>query len=147
MPRTNVLATPTIDRLATPDKTQSVTATPVMTPTGLLPTLAVVAEGCIPGQIEWTFPTNNGQINGTVTLKGTINVADLGFYKYEYSSAGSDTWITIAAGNSRKTDEALGGQWNTAQLAQGDYRLRLVVADNQNQTLPACTINIRITSP
>ena len=147
MPQTNALATPTIDRLATPEKTQAVTLTPQTAPTGPLPTLAVVAEGCIPGQIEWTFPKNNGQINGTATLKGTVNVPDLGFYKYEYSSAGSDNWITIAAGNSKKTDEALGGQWNTSQLAQGDYRLRLVVADNKNQTLPACTINIRITSP
>ncbi len=149
MPRTNILATPTIDRLATPEKTQAVTFTPQTTPTGLIPTLAVVSEGCIPGQVEWTSPKNNDQVSGTITLKGTVNVANMGFYKYEYSSAGSDNWITIAAGNSGGTDIALGkgGLWNTSQLAQGDYRLRLVVVDNQDKSLPACVINIRITSP
>ncbi len=156
MPRTNIIATPTIDRLATPEKTQAVTNTPLTTPTGLIPTLAVASEGCVPGQIEWTFPKNNDQIKGTVTLTGTVNVPNLGFYKYEYSSAGTDNWITIAAGDSTIIDKPLGtsekslgtsGQWNTSQLAQGDYRLRLVVVDNQDKTLPACVINIRITSP
>ncbi len=151
MPRANILATPTIDRLATPEKTQAVTSTPLFTPTGLTPTQTVASEGCIPGQIEWTFPKNNDQINGAVTLKGTVNVANLGYYKYEYNPAGTDNWITIAAGNKNTAgaDQPLGGggQWNTGLLAQGDYRLRLVVFDSQNRMLPMCIINVRITSP
>ncbi len=149
MPRTDIIATPTIDRLATPEKTPALTATPLASPTGAIPTLVVDADGCIPGQIAWTNPKNNDQIKGTVTLKGTVNVNNMGFYKYEYSPAGTDNWITIAAGNTGGTDIALGksGQWNTSQLAQGDYRLRLVVVDNQDKPLPACIINIRITSP
>jgi hypothetical protein len=120
----------------------------VVSPTGLLPTLALPgAEGCIPGVVEWTSPKSGGQVSGVVTLKGTVNVANLGFYKYEYSQGSSGNWITIAAGNQKRTDSELGGAWNTGQLIPGDYKLRLVVADNQNQTLPACVIAIRIISP
>ncbi len=156
MPRANILATPTIDRLATPEKIQAATGTPLTTPTGLAPTQTAAAEGCVAGQIEWTYPKNNDQIKGSVTLKGTVNVPNLGYYKYEYSQAGSDNWITIAAGNTAIVDQPLGtseqssgnsGLWNTSLLAQGDYRLRLVVFDSLNKMLPVCIVNIRITSP
>jgi hypothetical protein len=148
MPRTDIVATPTIDFMATPVTTLAVTLLPATTPTSnSLPTLVVSgADGCVQGTLQWTFPTNNGQLKGTVTLKGTVQVPNLGFYKYEYSAVGSDNWITIAAGNQKMTDKDL-GSWDTTQLLPGDYRLRLVVADNKNQALPACTINVRILAP
>jgi len=150
MPQANTIATPTINYFTTPIATLSSTATSAAQSTGIIPTLAVSEqEGCIPGELDWTFPKNGVQISGLVTLKGTIQVPNLGFYKYEYSSVGSNNWITIAAGNTNITDSALGGggAWNTSQLVPGDYRLRLVAADNQNQALPACVINIRIVAP
>jgi hypothetical protein len=149
-PQSTVLATPTLDLLATPTATLIAGTKPAVTPTGLSLTMAAVtAVGCTPGQIEWTFPKNGGQIKGTVELMGTVQVQNLGFYKYEYSPVGQDKWVTIAAGNEKKTNKSLGGAWNTAQpdITPGDYRLRLVVTDNQNQVLPACVINIRIVSP
>jgi hypothetical protein len=78
-----------------------------------------------------------------------VNVVNLGFYKYEYVQAGSSDWITIAAGNtpvtgSTETEEAQQHSWDTSDLISGDYQLRLVVADNENNTLPACTVSIRI---
>lgn len=163
MPQANIIATPTINYFTTPIATLSFTATPEAQSTGIIPTLAVSEqEGCVPGKLEWTFPKNGAQISGVVNLKGTIQIPNLGFYKYEYSSVGSNNWITIAAGNTNITDSALGsagntnitvsalgggGAWNTSQLVPGDYRLRLVAADNQNQALPACVINIRIVVP
>jgi len=142
------LATPTIDLLATPTVTLPAGTRPAATATGLAITVATAtSEGCKAGSIEWTYPKNGGQLKGTVILKGTVNVDNLGFYKYEFSQAGSTTWTTIAAGNTRLVDKDLGGQWNTANLVPGDYNLRLVVADNQNTLLPACVINIRIVSP
>jgi hypothetical protein len=150
-PQSTVLATPTLDLLATPTATLIAGTKAAVTPTGISLTMAAVtSEGCTPGKIEWTFPKNGGQLKGTVELKGTIQIPNMGFYKYEYSSIGSDKWVTIAAGNNKNfTNENLGGAWNTAQpdIKPGDYRLRLVVTDNQNQVLPACVINIRITTP
>ena len=146
-PSSAALATPTIDLLATPTVTLAVGAHQTVTPTGLALTLAVaVKEGCTPGTIDWTFPKNGGELKGIVTLKGTIQVANLGFYKYEFSPTGSDKWITIAAGSKIMTDGEFGA-WNTAQLTPGDYQLRLVVADNQNQVLPACVVTIRVIAP
>jgi hypothetical protein len=147
-PRSTILATPTIDLLATSTVTLAAGALQTVTPTGFSLSVTPVAnEGCTPGKIEWTFPKNGGQLKGTVVLKGTIQSPNLGFYKYEYSPTGSDKWTTIAAGNKNTTNEELGGAWNTAQLTPGDYQLRLVVADNQNQVQPACVITIRIIAP
>jgi hypothetical protein len=147
-PQVASLATPTIDFLATPTVTLPAGTRLPATPTGLaLSAQTVVSEGCQAGRVDWTFPKNGGELKGTVILKGTVNVTNLGFYKYEFSPTGSTVWTTISAGNTNRTDSDLGGQWNTAQLVPGDYRLRLVVADNQNTLLPACVINIRIVSP
>ena len=107
--------------------------------------------GCTPGVIEWLYPVEGDKLQGTVVLKGIINVPAIGFFKYEYSPVGSDAWVTIAANTTTNTEKGheneLGGAWNTAQLPTGDYRLRLVVYDSQNHAFPACVINIHILSP
>jgi FtsP/CotA-like multicopper oxidase with cupredoxin domain len=98
------------------------------------------------GQIEWLSPTAGDTISATVELKGTVNVPNLGFYKYEFSLPGADSWTTIAAGNSPLVNGTI-GYWNTAQLPAGDYLLRLVVVDNQNGFFPACIVSVRVASP
>jgi hypothetical protein len=148
-PRGGILPTATIDLLATPttglpDETIVVTQVGGATAAA---TVSSVADGCVPGQLEWTGPVAGDEIQGAIELKGTVNVANLGFYKFEFNQMGSDTWVTIAAGNQPKVDEALGGIWNTGQLIPGDYQLRLIVTDNQGQMLPACSIQVRIISP
>lgn len=147
-------AVPGVQQLATPtiDLTQSAVApTPTQAPTveitaqGIIPTItSYLGRGCVPGQIDWTEPKNGGSISGKVELKGTVNIQDLGFYKYEYAPLGSDVWTTIAAGSSKISDEPLGGAWDTGSLVPGDYQLRLIVTDNQNEPLPACIIQITI---
>jgi hypothetical protein len=146
-PSGGILPTATIDLLASPTPGLS-NETPVITQIGgaLTPT-AVAAQGCVPGQIEWTDPTAGAEIQGAIELKGTVNLANLGFYKFEFNQMGSDTWVTIAAGNEAKVDAPLGGLWNTSQLIPGDYLLRLVVTDSQGQSLPECVIQVRIISP
>lgn len=104
-------------------------------------------NGCVAGQIDWTFPAAGERISGTVELRGTVNVTNLGFYKFEYSQPGTEIWTTIAAGNGIRVDEPLGGLWNTGLLTPGDYFLRLVVADNANNIFPACVISIQIVAP
>lgn len=172
-PKVFAVLTPTMDLLATPTTTLSapVQTVPAETlvssasnqtsltdltalpsgdqPTGeatLSGTPQASQEGCTTGQIEWSFPKAGQEISETVELKGTVNVPNLGFYKYEFSRMGDDTWTTIAAGNQAKVDGQI-GFWNTGALDQGDYRLRLVVADNQNKLFPACIITVRVTKP
>ncbi len=144
VPGVQQLATPTIDLTQQPP-TITPAPTIVITGEGLIPTItSYFSRGCIPDQIDWTDPQNGDTINGRVELKGTVNVENLGFYKYEYSPSGSDTWTTIAAGNARIVNEPLGGAWDTRALVPGEYELRLVVNDNQNNPLPACVIQVII---
>jgi hypothetical protein len=135
------------------------TMNPLLTPTGTFPlsymeTLGAVtpgagptpqATGCIPGQIDITSPKPGDQIQGKVPLKGTANIPNFGFYKYEFSPIATDTWFTVLANNKPIVDGDL-GSWDTSAIATGDYRLRLVVTDNQGNELPACVIPVRIKS-
>jgi hypothetical protein len=149
LPDIQTLATPTISVDGTP-----ILATAEANGTQLAPmpvestqlTPAAVTEGCEPGKIEWQSPTAGEEISGTVTLEGTVNPDNFGFYKYEFSQAGSDSWTTIAAGNEKHVEGEL-GTWSTGDMPQGDYLIRLVVVDNQNQPYPACVLPVTITAP
>jgi len=77
---------------------------------------------------------------------GTVNIDNFGFYKYEYTEPGNPIWKTIAGNSEEKNDEQI-GIWNTSQLVPGDYLLRLVVLDNENNEYPACVISVRVVSP
>ncbi len=147
VPGVQQISTPTID-LAKTAETPTVSPTIEVTTQGLIPTItSYLSRGCIHDQIEWTDPMNGDTISGKIELKGTVNILDLGFYKYEYAVLGSNTWTTIAAGSTKVVDGALGGTWDTSNLVPGDYELRLVVTDNQDQPLPECVIQITIQAP
>jgi len=144
VPGVQQLPTATIDMTQLPP-TNTPAPTAAVTAQGLIPTItSYLSRGCIPDKLDWTDPRNGDTISGIVELKGTVNVENLGFYKYEYSSAGSDLWTTIAAGNTIIVNDLLGGAWDTSDLVPGNYELRLVVNDNLNNPLPACVIQVTI---
>ena len=144
VPGVQQLATPTIDITQQPP-TSTPGPTAAVTAEGFIPTItSYLSRGCIPDQLDWTDPRNGDTIRGIVELKGTVNVENLGFYKYEYSPSGTDRWTTIAAGNTIIKNEPLGGAWDTNALVPGNYELRLVVNDNLNNPLPACIIQVTI---
>ena len=142
-PGLGVVPTPTLALITTPTATLAVAAQSTPTPSETGGTEIPLTEGCTQGQVEWAFPTAGVTISGTVELKGTVNVPNLGFYKYEYAVPGTDAWVTIAAGNKPLVGGSI-GFWNTSQLTPGDYLLRLVVADNLNQFFPACVVKVRV---
>lgn len=138
------VATPTIDPFAAPTL-QLPEGLMDITPEALAQTQTAIAiTGCIPEMLEWTFPKSGDSVSGSVELKGTVNVVNLGFYKYEYRQQGVEDWIPIAAGNVPVVDDLLGGNWNTEQLTPGNYELRLVVSDNQNKLLQPCVIQVKV---
>lgn len=156
LPKLYPATTATIDILATATETLTTDGTPAVEAsqttavvTGLTQTVTPTpsSEGCIADQVDWTSPQPGEELSGTVVLKGTVNVLNLGFYKYEFSPAGSDKWTTIAADNKIVRDDVL-GQWNTSPYASGDYLLRLVVTRTENNTnvvMPACVVPVKIT--
>jgi hypothetical protein len=146
-PQVSSLPTATLDVLATPtvtlpalvqavqaEITEEVTATPNM---------QTFQEGCIAGQIEWIYPLPGDTVSATIELRGTVNIPNLGYYKYEYSQPGEEIWFPIAAGNQAKVDGQI-GFWDTKQRDSGDYLLRLVVMDNEENAFPACIVPVRV---
>ncbi|MDK2981575.1 MAG: hypothetical protein PWQ55_1922 [Chloroflexota bacterium] len=136
------IATPTIDLNASPEPDLSAVT---QTPEALAATQTAIAlTGCIPGQLEWVQPLPGDEVSGSVELKGTVNIPNFGFYKYEYQMQGEDIWTPISAGNRPVIEDSFGGRWNMEQLEPGNYSLRLVVLDNQNNLLQPCVINVKV---
>jgi hypothetical protein len=145
LPADFFLGTPTLDLLATPAGTLS---PEVMTQIASGPPAggSAAPQGCVPEQLMITAPEAAAEVNGIVELQGTVNIPNFGFYKYEVAPQGSDTWVTISAGRDVKINGTL-GMWDTTALTPGDYQLRVVVTDNEGQSLPPCIIPVRVMAP
>lgn len=148
IPGVEPLPTATLDLLATSTITlaaETVTSSADVQETPL-PGTEIIRTGCIPGEVMITFPENDSTVQGVVEVEGTVNIADFGFYKFEISRAGSDTWLTIQAGEFPKDNEEL-GFWDTTQLESGNYYLRLVVIDNQGVQREPCAVYLYVEPP
>ena len=146
------LQTPTMDLLASPSSTlegelqPEQLETPTVDPLSVTATIEGVGEGCIPGQIILTDPVDGSQVSGVIVLQGTANVQNFGFYKYEVARPGESLWQTIQAGRDIIIESEL-GQWDTRTMSPGDYMLRLVIVDNQGESLEPCVIRVNINNP
>lgn len=145
VPGAFALATPTVDLLATATTTLPAAATePANSGTTPTPTSEqTVAAGCIPGQIEIVWPAEGIDISASVTITGTANIPNFGFYKLEMKRPEEANWLTILAGNEVKQNSNL-GVWNTGLLAPGYHQLSLVVVDNQGSSMPPCVVQVRV---
>jgi len=141
------LPTPTVDMLATtgpenaelmPEESEDEGASATQT--------AIAITGCIPEVLEWKNPENGAEVSGSVELLGTVNVPNMGFYKYEYRYQADSIWTPISAGNKPVIDGPLGGVWNTEEITPGNYNLRLVISDNANNLLQPCEIQVKVLS-
>ena len=140
LPASDIMSTPTLNLLVTPAGTLG----PGMT--ALISTQPVPngMSGCVADKIMITSPQPSDNVSGTISINGTANVPNFGFYKYEVSAMGSQNWATIAASRDPvKTDDEL-GKWNTASVPNGDYFLRLVITDNVGASLEPCVIAVRV---
>ncbi len=144
LPASDILVTPTFDILNQTEGAPSGDAPAAAAPAG--GQLSEQSSGCIPGELVLTSPEPGGNVSGTVTLVGTVDVDNFGFYKYEISPQGTETWATISAGRETVRNGDL-GLWDTSSLTPGDYQLRLEVTDNQGQALPPCVISVRVSAP
>ena len=146
LPASMFVPTPTPDLLATPTGTISADLATAIALTPRPTSDEGAGEGCVANKIDILAPRPGQEVRGTVEIRGTVNVPDFGFYKYEVAPAASEAWATIAAGREKIIEGSL-GQWDTGTLTPGDYQLRLVVSDNQGRALPACLIRVRVSPP
>jgi hypothetical protein len=143
LPASMFVATPTPDFLATPTGTIS---PELATAIAMTPRPAVrgdAGEGCVADLVNISAPRSGQEVRGTVEIRGTVDIPEFGFYKYEVAARDSDSWATIAAGREAVLDGTL-GQWDTSALPPGDYQLRLIASDNQGRALPACIVSVRV---
>jgi hypothetical protein len=143
LPALSLLSTPTMNLLAVPTTTLALPGLGASTPDA---TAAAATTGCTPGQIAITSPNAGDEVRGLVILQGTADIPNFGFYKYEFSPRGANTWSTIQASRDPMRDGEL-GRWDISSITPGDYELRLVVTDNQGNMLPACVVPIRVLAP
>ena len=146
LPAFSILPTQTLNPLAT--QTGTIPAELLATIQALTPesTATAQASGCVPGQIMITDPKPGNIIKGSIDLQGTANIPNFGFFKYEFSAEGLNTWQTILAGNTVIQDGSL-GSWDTSLITPGFYDLRLVVTNSQGNALPPCIIPVQIAAP
>jgi len=143
LPGATFLLTPTADLLQTPVSTlEPGAATPQAGTTAPPPG----TSGCVPGHLVITFPAAGQEISSKITLTGTVDVENYGYFKYEFASQGNEQWTTIGAGNEILHDKNLGA-WDPTSLVPGDYRLRLIVTDNLGQLMTPCIVPVRILAP
>ena len=148
VPGANPLPTTTLNLLATPTTTlpaptQKPNGTPGITPTpGEIP----AAEGCLPGTVNLTSPLNGDRISGSVTVEGSADTTNFGFYTLQIAHPGDNVWLPILVGQQVIKNDAL-GTWETSTLTPGAYMLRLVVTDNVGNELAPCAIQVTIDAP
>ena len=147
LPSSDLLATPTLDILNQTEGALSGDPAVALTAAGpVSESSSVLTSGCVPDQIILTSPEPGGDVSGTVTLVGTVDIDNFGFYKYEVSPQDAETWATISAGIEIVKNGDV-GLWDTTTLTPGDYQLRLLVTDNQGQSYPPCVIPVRVIAP
>jgi len=147
LPSTDILATPTFDIL---NETEGVISSdPSIALTVITPIANILSpsdSGCIPNEIILTSPESGQEVSGVVTLVGTVDVDNFGFYKYEVAQQGTENWATISAGRQIIENSDV-GLWDTSTLTPGDYQLRLEVTDNKGKSYPACIVSVRVVAP
>lgn len=144
VPDASPLLTPTLDLLASPTVTlepgsQAAIATPALA-------IETAMSDCIPDQIDIISPQNGTTVKDIVEIIGSADIPNFGFYKFEMAAINDTSWLTIQAGDTITREGRL-GFWDTTRLSPGDYGLRLVLTDNQGESHPPCTIQVRVEPP
>jgi hypothetical protein len=145
LPGANPLPTATLDLLATPTftlppPTQDANSTQEATPT---PGEAPAAEGCVAGQINLTEPLNGDKFSGSITIRGSADIPNFGFFSLQIARPGDSIWLPILVGQQPVKNDIL-GTWDTSSLTPGEYMFRLLVTDNLGNELTPCAILVMV---
>ena len=93
-----------------------------------------------------TSPLEGAIVSGLVPITGTATHAQ--FQRYElafgYSPNPADTWFTIQEASTTALVNEVIGRWDTTQIADGEYALRLRVYWSEQAFLEAFVQNVRV---
>jgi hypothetical protein len=134
---------PTITPTPRPTRTPRPTQTPEVTPTPTPTPEPVVLPNCPNSGARLTNPTVNAVLKGPVEIRGSANIDNFDFYKFELRAAGATDWSTLEMFKEPVADGPL-GTWNTSALPAGAYTFRLVVVDKTGNYPVPCEVNVTI---
>lgn len=121
-------------------------STPAATPMEERPTaLSVHPPDCPHPRARLTAPQVNEVIKEEVQVKGTANIENFDYYKFEFKREDvEDEWHWV---ESFKTpvEEGLLGIWHVSHLPPGTYTFRLTVVNREgNYPFPPCEVRVYV---
>lgn len=139
--------TPTLPPTATRARPTRVITTDTPTPPpSPVATATTVFAACPNPQARITYPNPNQTISGKVEVKGGAFINNFWFYKLEYGYGEQpNVWNSVGEDVRRVpvTDGTL-EIWDTDQITEGVYNLRLTVVDETGNYPPENTCVIRV---
>lgn len=97
-----------------------------------------------------TSPRPGSTLSGKVTVRGTANVDNFWYYKFEYRpDNGQENWITYDSLKYTPVENAVLGEWdlNALQLPDGWYWFRVVIVDWSGNYPPPCEMRVYVRDP
>jgi len=143
---TNSPALPTETPTITPTVTRRPRPTPQepTEPTDT-PTPVVIAPACPNPGVRITSPGVNAALRGIVEVRGSANIDNFGYYKFEYQQVdGAGQWITYGDLVQTPVTDGLLGYWNVDVLPAGQYLFQLVVVDATGNYPPPCQVRVTV---
>ncbi len=136
---------PTLAALPTPDPafqpTPFPSPTPISAETG---PLVVDSSGCDNPHATLSDPRPETRISGSYEVRGTANIANFAFYKFEISGRSTNgVWVPLYVGNKPVVGGPL-GIFDASAHPAGRYAFRLVVMDNAGQSPPPCVVPVTL---
>ncbi len=137
------LALPNLERAELVRTTGSSVPLPTPSPTAFV-LFGVDMSGCVNPRANITSPTPGQAVQGEVELRGSANIDQFAFYKYELSNPeAGDVWVSLAASNTPVTEDVL-GTWDSSTVPPGVYHLRLIVTDSEGNSPRACIVPVQV---
>jgi hypothetical protein len=121
-----------------PKRTPEVVLTPA-TPTPQ----PVVLPNCPIEGARLTYPTVNAVLRGAVEIRGSANIDNFDYYKFEFRPEGIMEWSFVEKFGKPVADGLL-GVWDTSALPAGSYRFRLVVVKKDGNYPEPCEVPVTI---
>ena len=96
-------------------------------------------------QVTITSPHSGEGVQGIVSVRGTAAVDGFIEYQLEFSLSENliETWFIITK-SSQAVEEDILGEWDTSNLTDGNYRLRLVVQREKEEPIIIFAERIRV---
>ena len=122
---------------ATPEETATAVGTPLPQPTP--------SVGCTV-QLNIIEPRNGSIVAGTITFNATVDFEDFGYYTLEANGPQtSGQWASLLGRNIEQTvQDGFLGSVNLSQWASGPYLIRLSAADQTDNIIAQCVIQVTL---